>query len=442
MLNNQDLLNWFRASTRYINAHRGKTFVVLLNGEALNDANFSNIVYDLTLLHSLGVRLVLVTGARPQISAALEARGIASSFHNHMRVTETDCLDAVIETVGKLATRTESLLSMGLSNSPMDGADISVCRGNFITAKPYGVHDGVDHRFTGQVRKIKSAAINKQLDHGNIVLLSNLGYSLTGEVFNLTAEDVATETAIALSAEKLILLTPTDGITDDSGALISSLSLRDGESYLKAFVGKKDADSICIMKALRAALTAYKNGIHRSHLISFKQNGALLQELFTREGKGSLISEDSFDFLRQANINDVAEILALIKPLEESGTLVKRSRELLENEIDNFQVIELEGTLIACAALYPTTDVLGEIACIAIHENYRSKGYGDRLLLSLQKSAHTQGLKKVFVLTTVTDHWFLERGFETTDLEALPESRKQLYNYSRKSKVLAKNLVG
>ncbi|MFK7863536.1 MAG: amino-acid N-acetyltransferase [Pseudohongiellaceae bacterium] len=441
MLNNQDLINWFRASTSYINAHRGKTFVVLISGEALVDSNFPNIVYDLNLLHSLGVKLVLVTGARPQISAALEQKGLTSVYHEQVRVTEHNCLDTVIETVGKLTTKTEALLSMGLSNSPMDGADIRVCRGNFVTAQPHGIHDGVDYHFTGKVRKIKSEAIHQQLQQGNIVLLSNLGYSLTGEVFNLTAEEIATEVAISLSAEKLILLTPTEGVIDNSGKLIPSLNPQDAESLLQSLEGHQDLDSECLKKAIGAALSAVENGIHRSHLISFKQNGALLQELFTREGKGSLISGDSFESLRPAHINDVAGILALIKPLEDNGTLVTRSRELLETEIDNFHVIEFEGTLIACAALYPISDGIAEVACIAIHKNYRNKGYGDRLLLSLEKTALELNVEKIFALTTVTDHWFLEKGFARTELDELPEARKQLYNFSRKSKVLIKHLT-
>lgn len=415
--------------------------MVLLSGEALADPNLSNIIHDLTLLNSLGVRLVIVTGARPQITAALASKRIKSSYHNQVRITEAEYLDTIVETVASIAIRTEALFSMGLPNSPMDGADINVCRGNFVTAKPHGIHDGVDHHFTGKVRKIKGDAIRAQLDQGNIVLLSNLGYSLTGDIFNLTAEEVATETAIELNAEKLILLTPDEGVTDAAGNLIPSLSQKDGEAFLTRLENREDYNSVCITKALRAALSAYKSGIHRSHLISFKKNGALLQELFTREGKGSLISGDNFDSLRRASIEDVGGILALIKPLEESGTLVTRSRELLENEILNFQVIELEGTLIACAALYRTSEESGEIACIAIHENYRKKGYGDQLLLSLENAAREQGLTEVFVLTTETDHWFLERGFDLTGLDGLPQLKKEFYNYSRNSKVLVKKLT-
>lgn len=413
--------------------------MVLLSGEALADPNLPNIIHDLNLLHSLGVKLVLVTGARPQITSALANRGVPTSYHKQVRITCSDAVDVILESVGRLSIKTEAHLSMGLTNSPMAGADIRVCRGNFVTAKPYGIHDGIDHCYTGRVRKIQSDAIHQQLEGGNIVLLSNLGYSLTGEVFNLTAEEIATETAVALDADKLILLTPAEGIFDDSGDLIPSLNQKDAIKHMEQ-LENGDNESACMRKALKAAISAFSRNIHRSHLISFKHNGALLQELFTREGKGTLISRDNFDLLRKATSDDVTSILALIKPLEENGTLVSRSRELLETEVDNFQVIELEGAIIACAALYPVAEDLGEIACLAIHESYQKKGHGDQLLSSLEIKAKEKGLKKLFVLTTVTDHWFVERGFKPVTANDLPESRKQVYNNNRNSKVLLKSI--
>jgi amino-acid N-acetyltransferase len=322
----------------------------------------------------------------------------------------------------------------------MHGADIRLCRGNFVTAKPVGVHDGVDYHFTGTVRKIKTPAIEQQLDQGNIVLLSNLGYSLSGEIFNLSAEEIATETAIALKADKLILLIPGEGVLNEKRELVPSLTKEDARHYVDSLNQADDEDSRCLSQALQAGLCAHDNGVHRSHLISFKTNGALLQELFTRGGSGSLISNDNFDLLRNATIDDVAGILKLIRPLEENGTLVIRSRELLETEIENFKLVELEDTIIACAALYEISDDCGEIACIAIHPQYQGNGYGDRLLSSLETAARKNGLKRLFVLTTVAAHLFLEKGFEEGELSDLPQQRQQLYNFQRNSKVFIKQL--
>lgn len=433
------MIEWFRASTSYINAHRGKVFVVLLSGEALSDKNLSNVIYDLTLLHSLGVKLVLVHGARPQISAALETSGKDSQYHRNIRITGADCIETVTQIVGGESARLEALFSMGISNSPMQGSDVRLCRGNFVTAKPVGIHDGIDYQYTGKVRKIRSADILRQLEQNNIVLLSNLGYSLTGEIFNLSAEEVATEAAIELQAEKLILMVPTEGVLDDEGGLVASLSEEDAKFYADK-LSKLDEDSQCISRALDACLRAYANRVHRSHLISFRENGALIRELFTRQGNGTLISSDSFESLRAATIEDVAGILQLIKPLEENGSLVERSRELLEIEIENFKVVELEESIIACAALYPIGGGFGEIACIAIENDFQKNGYGDRLLNSLEIQAKSDGIKTLFVLTTVASHWFLGKGFQEAQLNDLPEQRQELYNYQRKSKVLLKKL--
>jgi amino-acid N-acetyltransferase len=433
-------VDWFRSSTSYINSHRNKIFVVLLGGETLASDNFPNIVHDLSLLHSLGVKLVLVHGARPQITNELQKIGKTSEYHTNLRVTEASCMDVVKQVVGGLSTDVEALFSMGLADSPMHGADINICRGNFVTAKPVGVVDGIDFQYTGKIRKINANAIEHQLDQNNVVLLSNLGYSLTGEVFNLSAEELATETAIALKAEKLILFIPGEGITDSDGKLISSVTEEDAEYYLNNYSSTSEPDDLITYHALSAALNAYHNNIHRSHLISFRKNGALLQELFTREGNGTLISSDNFEKLREATINDVAGILALIKPLEQAGTLVERSRELLETEIENFRVIEFEGVVIACAALYPISGNFGEVACIASHPAYQNNGYGVRLLASLESEARNIGLEKIFVLTTTAAHWFLEKGFKESEITELPEQKQQLYNFQRNSKVFVKTV--
>ncbi len=432
-------IEWFRASTSYINTHRGKVFVVLLSGEALADKNLTNVVCDLTLLHSLGVKLVLVHGARPQITAALESNSKDFSYHRNIRITKAECIDTVMRVVGGESARLEALFSMGISNSPMQGADVRLCRGNFITAKPVGIHDGIDYQYTGKIRKIQTDAIQQQLQQNTIVLLSNLGYSLTGEVFNLSAEEVATEAAIELQAEKLILMVPQAGVLDDHGNLLASLSEEDAKFHGEK-LAQMDADSQCISRALKACLRACTNKVHRSHLISFKENGALIRELFTRQGNGSLISRDSFDNLRAASIDDVAGILKLIKPLEENGSLVERSRELLETEIDNFKIIELEESVIACAALYPVGSGFAEIACIAIDNSFQKNGYGERLLNSLEAQARADGIKVIFVLTTVASHWFLGKGFQAAKLSDLPEQRQELYNFQRKSTVLVKQL--
>ncbi|MFT7371715.1 MAG: amino-acid N-acetyltransferase [Oleiphilaceae bacterium] len=439
-MDNSQYVKWFRHSSPYINAHRGKTFVLMLEGDAIADNNFAHIVQDIALLNSLGVRLVIVHGARPQIDQALNVLNIKSQFHGDLRITDQAALNAVRAAIGIVKSDIEARLSVGLPNTPMHGARIRVVSGNFVTAKPKGVIDGVDFQHTGEVRRIDREAISQQLDQGNIVLLSSCGYSPSGEMFNLTAEDVATQTAISLTAEKLILMGEDEGLpsfanktdTNDS-AVISQITTVALTQRLNDLSGEHKMHA-------QAALTAVKAGINRAHLLSYKIDGALLQELFTHEGAGTLITADDYELLRQANIDDVGGILELLTPLEEEGVLVRRSRELLETEINRFKVIERDGMIIACAALYPHSSELAELACVAVSSEYRSGQRGDRLLNAISAHAKAEDTHKIFVLTTRTAHWFMERGFSEADISALPQERQSLYNFQRNSKIFIKDL--
>ncbi len=439
-------VKWFRQASPYINAYRGKVFVVLLPGEALAHDNFYNIAHDLTLLNSLGVKLVLVHGARPQIEAALKAAGLKDKTHDDvqgqihidLRITDAASLAEIKRVVGVLRIEVESTFSMGLPNSPMHGAEINTASGNFITAKPYGVHNGVDYGYTGEVRKVDSKAIKKLLKKNNIVLQSNLGYSPTGEVFNLTVEEVAASIAIALQADKLLIYAEESGILDEDGDPISQLNAKEAEALIKDKIANAGLDMELLN--LELGVKACKAGVKRAQVISFVEDGALLSELFTRDGSGTLITEEKYEQLRNATINDVGGIIKLIEPLEAAGVLVERSRELLENEIEQFTVIEREGLIVACGALYPQEDGSGELACVATHTDYRDNGRGQEILDAIAKQAKKAGLKSLFVLTTKTPHWFVERGFAESDIDGLPEKKKSLYNYQRKSKIFIKKL--
>lgn len=439
-----EYVNWFRHSSPYINAHRGKTFVLMLSGEAIADANFGNMVHDIALLNSLGVRLVLVHGARPQAEQRLQARGLKTRLHHDLRVTTPEILECVIDAVGSLRTEIEARLSMGLANTPMHGARIRVCSGNFVTARPVGVLDGVDMGHTGELRRVDHEGIRRLLDMNQIVLLSNLGYSPTGEVFNLSVEEVATRTAIALKADKLILFASRPGIQDSQGKLRSELLASTAARLVQQYLARREAPEQPYTETaslLDAAARACQQGVPRCHLISYQEDGALLTELFTRDGRGTMVVRQSYEQIRPARIDDVGGILELIAPLEEKGILVRRSRERLEAEIERFTVVERDGAIIGCAALYPfRTEGMGELACVAIDQNYRGGQRGDRLLAAIEHQARAMGLTRLFVLTTRTAHWFLERGFASASLEELPGERKALYNFQRNSKVFFKPL--
>lgn len=435
-----ELVEGFRHSVPYINTHRGKTFVIMLGGEAIEHENFSSIVNDIGLLHSLGIRLVVVYGARPQIDANLAAHHHEPLYHKNIRVTDAKTLELVKQAAGTLQLDITARLSMSLNNTPLQGAHVNVVSGNFIIAQPLGVDDGVDYCHSGRIRRIDEDAIHRQLDSGAIVLLGPVAVSVTGESFNLTSEEIATQLAIKLKAEKMIGFCSSQGVTNDDGDIVSELFPNEAQARVEAQEEKGDYNSGTV-RFLRGAVKACRSGVRRCHLISYQEDGALLQELFSRDGIGTQIVMESAEQIRRATINDIGGILELIRPLEQQGILVRRSREQLEMEIDKFTIIQRDNTTIACAALYPfPEEKIGEMACVAVHPDYRSSSRGEVLLERIAAQAKQSGLSKLFVLTTRSIHWFQERGFTPVDIDLLPESKKQLYNYQRKSKVLMADL--
>ncbi len=434
-------VHWFRHSAPYINAHRNKTFVIMFDGEAVQHENFQHIIHDIALLNSLGIRLILVHGARQQINQNLKSSGLSTPFHQHRRITTRESLGCVMNAVGSVRLQIEALLSMGLANSPMYGARIDVVSGNFITAKPYGIRDGVDFQLTGEVRSVDTDAIQKHLQQHNIVMLGPVGYSTTGEVFNLPAEEVATKTAISLKADKLIFLGKQHGLLNAQGQLQREITPQGLDQYISQ---SQDTNSE-LAQQLRSAQNASLKGVHRVHLISYTYDGALLEELFTRDGSGTMVTDAHYEDVRMANIQDVGGLINLLRPLEEEGILVYRSRERLETEIEQFAVIERDGMILACAALYPIPAQehelrSAEIACVAVHPSYRKSNRGSQILHYLEGKARSMGIQQLFVLTTRTAHWFLEHGFETANVDDLPNARQALYNYQRNSLVFKKRI--
>jgi amino-acid N-acetyltransferase len=436
----ETFVRWLRQVTPYVHAFRGRSFVIAFGGEMFAErARFTSFVHDVNLLAALGIRLVLVHGARPQIEAELKAKGERSRYVRGLRVTDEAALVAVKHAVGVLRVEIEALLSQGLPNSPMAGAQIRVASGNFLTARPIGVVKGTDFQFTGAVRKVDAAGIARRLDAGEVVLVPHLGYSPTGEVFNVAWEDVAENVAVALKADKLLMYTDKLPV-DRKDEVISELTPKEAQALL-AKVGKNDGLTQQTVRTLEHAVRAVAGGVGRAHIITRRVAGSLLLELFTHAGVGTMITAASVERLRAARIEDVRGMLSLIEPLESDGTLVKRSRELLEAEIGNFFVVEHDGVIVGCAALYPFPgDKSGEFACLAVAQDYRDAGYGEQLLKACEERAKALRIRRVFALTTRAAHWFLEQGFRAADVDALPSRRRELYNWRRGSKVFLKRI--
>jgi len=435
------LVAWVRQAAPYIHAFRGRAFVIAFGGEVLPTGVAQALIHDIALLDSMGIQLVLVHGARLQIDAEMQGRGLEPRFHKGLRVTDADALECVKRAMGVTRIEIEALLSQGLPNTPLAGAFLRVTGGNFISAKPVGVVDGIDFQFTGAVRKVEAEEIRADLAQENVVLITPIAASPSGEIFNLAWEEVAEAVAVAIQADKLIFLCDSAGLVDKKGQQIDALTVDEGEELLD----KKVRQSPDVARVLPGAMRACRNGIGRVHFLDRALDGAMLMELFTREGIGTVMTRAPLARLRQATPNDVGAVLALIAPLEADGTLVKRERERLEMEIDRFSLLDHDGVVVGCAALYPLTRVRGEpaaaeLACLAVMPEYRRAGYGDQLRRHLEARAKTMKIKRLCVLTTRTAHWFLERGFVEAGLEALPKSRRELYNYQRRSKVLFKTL--
>ncbi|OBW97669.1 N-acetylglutamate synthase [Gallibacterium genomosp. 1] len=439
MIRSTELVQWFRQSTPYVTAHRNKTFVIMLDGNTTSSPNFSNIIDDISLLHSLGIKLVIVFGARKQINDALTLAHIAERYHKNIRITDPQTLHLVKQVVGSLQFDITARLSLRMNNITHNGVP-NVVSGNFVIAQPIGVDDGVDYQLSGKVRKIDSEGIKQQLERNAIVVISPIGVSVTGETFNLAFEELAAQIAIKLKAEKVIGFCEKQGIIDENQQVIADLTLLSAEEHLRQFIAK-DSYHSSEARFLQTALEACRNGVKRAHLLSYLEDGSLLQELFSRDGIGTQISLESSEIVRIANIKDIPSLLALIHPLEQQGILVKRSREQLEMEIDHYTIIDRDGVIIACAALNPYfEEKMAEMACVAVHPDYRNSSRGDILLSHIQKRAVALGIKKLFVLTTRTVHWFQERGFEIANVEDLPQEKREKYNYQRRSKILIQPL--
>ena len=448
----QEFVSWFRSVAPYIHAFGGKTFVIAFGGEVVDDGQFVSLSHDLNLLASLEVRIVLVHGARPQIESRLKRANLETKLAGGLRVSDDQTMEVVKEANGSIRVEIESLLSMGLVNSPMAGSDIRVASGNFVTAKPIGVLEGVDLQHTGEVRKVDAIGMQKRLDDGEMVLLSPLGYSPTGEAFNLSLEDVAVSTAIALDADKLIFLMDSSGVHNARGELLREMTAQKAKNLLQHVKNNHSKSNMATSQEtskitedeayyLPAAIRACDHGVARTHLICRHTDGAILQELFTHDGIGTMVTEMPLESMRQAEIDDVGALLQLIEPLEAEGILVRRGRERLEMEIERFYVMEHDGRVIGCAALYPfAEEKTAEFACLAIHPSYRGGGRGDRLFHYCEEQAKEQGFKTIFCLTTRTEHWFLERGFIEKTVSDLPAEKQKIYNLQRRSKVFVKKL--
>jgi len=434
---------WFRSVAPYIHAYRGKTFVVGMAGELIAAGKLNNFVQDLAILHAMGIKLVLVHGFRPQVNEQLIAKGHSSKFSHGKRITDAVALDCAQEAAGQLRFEIEAAFSQGLPNTPMANATVRVVSGNFLIARPVGIVDGIDFMQSGVVRRVDAKSIRGAIDIGALVLLSPFGFSPTGEAFNLSMEEVATATAIALQADKLLFLTEIAGVREAPGdadsPIDTEMALADAKRLLASLPPPVQPTDLAFY--LQHCVRACESGVERSHILPFAVDGAILQEVFTHDGIGTMVVDEKLESLHEATADDVGGILQLIEPFERDGTLVRRERTEIERDVSNYTVIEHDGVLFGCAALYPYPESrTGEMTALTVSPQVQGQGDGERILKRIEQRARALGLESIFVLTTRTMHWFIKRGFVVVDPDWLPEARKRKYNWDRRSQVLVKKL--
>ncbi|GAA4407265.1 amino-acid acetyltransferase [Advenella faeciporci] len=429
-------VRWFREVAPYVHTLRGKTFVVGFGGDLVQAGALNALIQDLSLLTALGVHLVLVHGSRPQVNEQLRLKGFSYQFGRGIEPTSPEALECAKEAAGEIRLDIEAAFSQGLPNTPMSNAHIHIISGNFVTAQPVGVIDGIDYKHSGKVRKFDLDAMKKIISHGAVLLMSPIGFSPTGEAFNLAMEELATSTAIALSADKLIFMTQNSILKDLQDNVITEIAREDADNLIRQ--GHLDEDTACF---LQHASNAVKRGVKRAHLIPFELDGSILLEYFTHDGVGTMVVEDTLDDLRPATVDDIGAIVSLIEPLEADGTLVPRGRNVIERDVEKFTVLEHDGIIYGCVSLIPYPESkMAEMACLIVNPDWQGSGEGEILLRHAENKARALGVKRLFVLTTRTSHWFVKRGFVQGTINDLPAEKQMNYNRSRNSLIFIKKL--
>jgi amino-acid N-acetyltransferase len=436
-----------REAFHYQSRFEGSTMVFKIDFPVTENPGFPYLMKDLALLAQTGFKVVIVPGAKEGIDAVLRQHEIVSAYAQvggaaeSARVTAAAAIPFVEMASFHVATRFMTFLS---------GSRVDAVIGNFVRARGLGVVNGLDMEHTGTVDKIYTGSISRVLDLGMVPILPCIGWSPSGKPYNVPSDEIALAASTALGAVKLFIVSVHGGIRAGSCSLPENLETRadgslvrltpqEADSVIAANAGGGEA-SVRILKELRLALKASRAGVDRVHLIDGREEGAVLKELFSNLGAGTMVYTDEYESIRPFHSRDLPDLLRLMEPLMQTGILVRRSAEQITEKKDDYSVYEIDGSVHACGALHDWGEGQGEIAAVATDPLFADMGLGRRIVGYLAEKARKNGLRRVFVLTTSTHDWFETLGFREAPVESLPERKRRLYDQSRRSKVFALEL--
>ncbi|MDR1126814.1 MAG: amino-acid N-acetyltransferase [Treponema sp.] len=427
-----------REAFHYQSRFDGSTVVFKIDCPVAEDPRFPSLVRDIALLSKTGFHVIIVAGAKERIDAVLRKYDVASNYHGRIRITPAATLPFVEMAAFHAATR-----FMTLSASRVDAVI-----GNFVRARGLGVIGGVDMGHTGFVEKVLVDSLERTLRQGMIPILPCIGWSPAGKTYNVASDDITLAVSAALGAIKLFIISVDGGLksgvyalpphveraeVDETGRIIR-LTPQEAEFILTANRDRPDDKPLL---DLNLALKASKAGVERVHLIDGREDGAILRELFSNMGAGTMIYTDEYESIRKLKNSDIADVLRLMEPLMQTGVLIRRTPEQIQEKKDDYVVIEIDGTVRACAALHEWGERQAEIAALATDPTFTTLGLGRRIVRFLLERAKQNDVRRVFVLTTHTHDWFETLGFTSATVESLPPCRRRLYDQNRKSKVFA-----
>src|SRR5215475_10691524 len=422
----------------YQNRFAGKTIVLKIDYPILNAPHFPQLLKDLAMLRSTGIEIILVPGAREWIDSVLKEYDIESEYAGGVRIATQDSIPFIRMAAFDVANRLMTLLTAFQANAVI---------GNFIRARGIGVVNGIDYRNSGRVEKILKEPLQQILNQGMIPIFPCIGWNAAGKPYNLSSDDIAMAVAEGLQAEKLFFVTDSDGFMEtrfdlpsglvkNSDGRVARLSLEEAEEVLKLNASNPDPD----LKYLELALAACRKGTKHAHIVDDRMEGAILREIFSNLGIGTMVYGNDYESIRPMKVDDIGDVLRLMQPLVQEGILVKRSEEELMARHGDFVVYSIDDVVHACGALHDYGDGQAEIAAIATDPVYSHLSMGRKIVSYLIDKAEKLGLARVFVLTTRTTDWFEQLGFVESNLDSLPAKKRDSYNHARKSRIFALEL--